>query len=174
MKPLFVEAAEERLKGQPARHAKVYKDDLSIFEADMLYVQNHLLLHGGRSLGEIARETGIPKSTIQKLLSPLGIRRTFNRDQLAKMKRKNRRRYLKVITEYSRVLRDETGRWKGLEYRESDRERFQEWLKERGYMLLHYRENGKGLRFLVTKQPEDVREEIFTSYTHRIMRGRSS
>jgi len=174
MKPVFVEAAEERLKGQPARHAKVYKDDLSIFEADMLYVQNHLLLHGGRSLGEIARETGIPKSTIQKMLSPLGIRRSFNRDQLTKMKTKNRRRYLKVITGYSQVLRDEKGRWRGLEYRESDRERFQEWLKERGYLLLHHREDERGLQFLVTKQPDEIKEEIRTSYTHRIMRGRSS
>lgn len=170
MKPLYILAAEERLRGQPGRQAKVYKDDISVFEADMLYIRNHLLAKGAQSLGQIAVGTGIPKSTVQKMLSPMGIRRTFNLDQLAKMREKNIKRYFKVVTGYSSVLVDGDGRWQGLEYRESDRERFREWLMRAGYMLLEEKADGGESRYVVIRQPEDVKEELYTTYTHRMLR----
>lgn len=170
MKPLYILAAEERLKGQPPRHAKVYKDDISPFEADMIYIRNYLLANGGKSLGDIARATGIPKATVQKMLSPLGIKRVYNQHQLESMKARNSKRYYRVIAEHTGVVRYENGRWKGLEYRESDRERFKKWLLDSGYMLLDYYDKDGDLNFGIVKFPQDVEEELVTFYSHRFSR----
>lgn len=169
MKPIYILAAEERLKGQPKRHAKVYKDDISVFEADMLYIRNYLLSNGRQSLGQIAKATGIPKSTVQKMLSPMGIRRIYSQKQLERMKDRNFKRYIRILLGHTGVVRDENGRWKGLEYRESDRVRFKAWLMAHGYMLIDLITKNKDLNYLIVKQPEDVKEEVIASYTHRIM-----
>jgi len=162
-KPLFLLVAEERLKGQPLRHAKVYKDDISVFEADMLYVMNYLLTHENHSLGAISRGTGIPKATLRKLLSPHGIKRVYDKKKLESLRKRNLKRYLRVITEYSSIIKNEKGKWNALEYREKDFERFRAWLMERGYFLVI--ENNK---YLLLPVPEDVEEEISTLYQHRI------
>jgi DNA-binding transcriptional ArsR family regulator len=170
MKPLYVQAAEERLKGQPKRHAKVYKDDISVFEGDMIYVRNHLLRNGTQSLSQIADATGIPKSTIQKLLSPKGIKRVYNQGQLEIMRDRNSKRYRKILSEHTGVARDKRGKWKGLIFRESDRDRFAEWLFVQGYILVGgYNKRGEpGYR--IVEVPEYIEEEISTLYTHRIMK----
>lgn len=165
-KPLFILAAEERLKGQPPRHAKVFKDDISIFEADMLYVMKYLMSNDNHSLGAISRGTGIPKSTLRKLLSPHGIKRIYDRRKLKNLKQRNPKRYLRVITEYTRILRDDKGKWKALEYREKDFDKFRAWLMDRGYFLTV--RNGK---YLIFPLPEDIKEEITTYYTHRVKKS---
>jgi len=169
MKPLYAEIAEERLKGQPPRHAKLYKDDISVFEGDMILIRDYLLNHIGQSLGRISRHTGIPKATVQKMLSPLGIRRMYSKEQLTKMKERNLKRYLRIISNYDSIQLED-GRWNGLVYRESDRERFRAWLMDRGYMLVDVTDREGRRRFLVMEQPEDIQEEIFASYGHRINR----
>lgn len=170
MKPLYVQAAEERLKGQPERHAKVYKDDISVFEGDMLYVKNHLLRSGAQSLGQISNATGIPKSTIQKLLSPGGIKRIFNFPQLEAMRERNTKRYTKILSEHTGVVLDNDGKWRGLVFRESDRERFQEWLFVQGYMLIEGKNDQGELGYRIVEMPDYIEEEIKALYTHRIMR----
>ncbi len=167
MKPLFIQLAEERLKGQPPRHAKAYKGDISPFEADMLAVAGCLSRHPYKGLGEISRDTGIAKSTLQKLLTRKGIKRTFNREQLERMRERNAKRYLKILEEHSGVLKDGNGKWRGLVYRNSDLERFRLWLIEKGYMLLS-RPSVRGKSFYhVIPAPEDVLEEIRTLYEYR-------
>jgi hypothetical protein len=171
MKPLFIQLAEERLKGQPPRHAKAYKDDISSFEADMLVVASCLSRRPYRGLGEISRDTGIAKSTLQKLLTRKGIKRTFNREQLERMRERNVKRYLKILGEHSGVLKDGNGKWRGLVYRNSDLERFRLWLIERGYML-QSKPNAKGKSFYhVIPAPKDVLDEIRALYEYRY-RGR--
>ncbi len=171
MKPLFVLAAEERLRGQPERHAKVFKDDISIFEGDMIYIKNHLLRCGSQSLGQIAKGTGIPKATVQKMLSPLGIRRVYDLYQLEKVKEKNVKRYIKILSEHTGVVRGGDGKWRGLEFRESDRKRFQEWLFAQGFLLISEKRQGEEGHYIV-QVPDYIKEEISALYTHRIMRGR--
>lgn len=165
-KPLFLLAAEERLKGQPPRHAKVYKDDISVFEADMLYVMNYLLTHEDHSLGAISKATGIPKATLRKLLSPYGIKRIYDKNKLENLRKRNLKRYIRVITEYNSIIKDEKGKWKALEYREKDFERFRAWLMERGYFLVV----GKN-KYLLLPIPEDIKEETLALYTYRIEKG---
>ncbi|MFQ6114825.1 MAG: hypothetical protein ACE5NG_12220, partial [bacterium] len=142
---------------------------ISVFEADMARIRDHILFTNKHSLGEIAEATGIPKSTIQKMLSPKGIRRKYNLEQLKGMKERNIKRYIRILMEHTGVVKDRAGRWMGLEYRESDRKRFEAWLKEQGYVLIDIRNNVGGLRYMIVQKPEDVKEEIWTSYTHRIM-----
>lgn len=167
MKPLFMQLAEERLKGQPPRHAKAYKDDISSFEADMLVVATCLSRRPYKGLGEIAQETGIAKSTLQKLLTSKGIRRTFNLKQLERLRERNVKRYLKILQEHSGVLIDGNGRWRGLVYRNSDLERFRLWLIERGYMLLSRPEiKGKSFYYVIPA-PKDVLEEMRALYEYR-------
>ncbi len=172
MKPLFVLAAEERLKGQPERHAKVFKDDISVFEADMIYVKNHLLRCGYQSLGQIAKATGIPKATVQKMLSPLGIKRIYDLVQLQRVKENNVKRYVKILSEHTGVIRSEDGKWRGLEFRESDRDRFREWLFAQGFLLVSEKGLGGEPKHYIVQVPEYLKEEIAALYTHRIMRGR--
>jgi hypothetical protein len=167
MKPLFMLLAEERLKGQPPRHAKAYKDDISPFEADMLTVAGCLLRRPYHGLGEISRDTGIAKSTLQKLLTRKGIRRTFNLRQLERMRERNVKRYLKILEEHSGVLKDGSGRWRGLIYRNSDLERFRLWLLERGYMLLSKQGSRGKSYYHVVPAPKDVQEEMRALYGHR-------
>lgn len=162
MKPLYMLAAEERLKGQPPRHAKVYKDDISIFEADMMRVRDYLLSSTNHSFGKMEAATGIPKATLRKMLSPEGIRREYSLEQLEKIKAKNIKRYFKVITSYSKILKNREGKWKAFEYRESDRERFKAWLMKDKYMLINVNEGE--MRYLITKYPEDVSEEMLAMY----------
>lgn len=166
MKPTYAEIAEERLKGQPPRHAKVYKDDISVFEGDMISIRDYLLKHVGQSLGDIARHTEIPKATVQKMLSPLGIRRLYSLEQLTRLKERNVRRYLRVLSNYD-AIRREGEKWSGLVYRESDKERFRAWLLEQGYMLLDLKAKESRRQFLVIEQPEDIKDEIFATYAHR-------
>jgi hypothetical protein len=167
MKPLFMLLAEERLKGQPPRHGKVYKDDISSFEADMLTVAGCLARRPYFGLGEISRDTGIAKSTLQKLLTRKGIRRTFNLKQLEGLRRRNVKRYRKILEEHSGVLRDGKGRWSGLVYRDSDLERFRLWLLERGYMLLS-RQGRRGRSYYhVVQAPRDIIEEMRALYSYR-------
>ncbi len=173
MKPLYVQVAEERLRGQPKRHAKVYKDDISIFEGDMLYVRNHLRRSGEQSLGQISKATGIPKSTIQKLLSPAGIRRVFNLSQLESVRARNVKRYMKILTGHTGVITDDRGKWKGLEFRDSDRERFEEWLVLQGYMLVGSRNQRGEPSYRIVKIPEYLKEEISALYSYRINRDSS-
>lgn len=173
MKPLFVHLAEERLKGQPPRHAKAYKDDISPFEADMLAVAGCLSRRPYKGLGEISRDTGIAKSTLQKLLTRKGIKRSFNREQLERMRERNVKRYLKILEEHSSVLKDGDGKWRGLVYRNSDLERFRLWLIERGYMLLS-KPKARGKSFYhVIPAPMDVLEEIRALYEYRYQTGES-
>lgn len=166
MKPLYMQAAEERLKGQPPRHAKVYKDDISVFEADMMYVRNYLMSSSEHSFGSIEKATGIPKATVRKLLSSYGIKRIYTKEKLLRMKERNRSRYTRIITGRSRVLKDENGRWKALEYRESDRERFKAWLMERSNMLVTLKTEKRNM-YLIVDYPEDVKEEIAAEYPYR-------
>lgn len=167
MKPLFMLLAEERLKGQPARHGKAFKDDISSFEADMLTVASCLMRRPYFGLGEIARDTGIAKSTLQKLLTKKGIRRTFNLKQLEGLRKRNVKRYMKILEEHSGVLKDGDGKWKGLIYRDSDLERFRLWLLERGYMLLS-RQGKRGKSYYhVVQAPRDVIEEMHALYSYR-------
>lgn len=167
MKPLFMLLADERLRGQPPRHAKAYKDDISPFEADMLTVAGCLSRRPYNSLGEVSRATGIAKSTLQKLLTRKGIRRTFNLEQLERIRARNVKRYLKILEEHSGVLKDDGGKWRGLVYRDSDLERFRLWLMERGYMLLS-KQDARGKSFYhVVQAPKDVLEEMRTLYGHR-------
>lgn len=170
MKPIYILAAEDRLKGQPERHAKVFKDDISVFEGDMIYVKNHLLRFGVQSLGQISSGTGIPKSTVQKLLTPAGIKRVFNSAQLEALRERNAKRYMKVLSEHTSVERDSQGKWKGLVFRESDRERFQEWLFVQGYSLIGGKNEGGEAGFRIVAVPDYIKEEISALYTHRIMR----
>lgn len=163
MKPLYMLAAEERLKGQPPRHAKVYKDDISVFEADMMRVRDYLLSSTNHSFGKMEAATGIPKATLRKMLSPEGMRRKYNREQLEKMRAKNLKRYFKVITSYSKIIKNREGRWKAIEYRDSDRERFKAWLMKNNYMLIDLRNSG-GMKYLIAKYPEDISEEMRASY----------
>ncbi|MEE9594424.1 MAG: hypothetical protein V3V92_03395 [Candidatus Hydrothermarchaeales archaeon] len=173
MKPLYVQVAEERLRGQPKRHAKVFKDDISVFEGDMLYVRNHLQRNGEQSLGQISKSTGIPKSTIQKLLSPAGIKRVFNLTQLELVRERNVKRYMKILSGHTGVIKDDGGKWKGLVYRESDRGRFEEWLFLQGYFLI----GGKNPRgepsYKVVEVPAYLKEEIAALYPNRITRDSS-
>ncbi|MEE8167815.1 MAG: hypothetical protein V3T58_02945 [Candidatus Hydrothermarchaeales archaeon] len=168
MKPLYVLAAEARLKGQPKRHAKVYKDDISVFEADMMHIRNHLLSNGTQSFGQIANATGVPKATVQKLLSPRGIRRVFDYRQLETMRKRNIKRYMKVLAGHTGVLRDGKGKWTGLEFRDSDKERFQAWLFLQGYMLLTSRVRRGEVSYHIVAVPPYLKEEINSLYTHRI------
>ncbi len=170
MKPIYVLAAEERLKGQPDRHAKVYKDDISVFEGDMLYVKNHLLRSGPQSLGQISNATGIPKSTVQKLLSPGGIKRVFNSAQLEIMRERNSKRYLKILSEHTSVVKDSAGKWTGLIFRESDKERFQEWLFVQGCILTEDKNEQGETGYRIVEVPDYIKEEIIALYTHRTMR----
>lgn len=169
MKPLYILAAEERLKGQPKRHAKVFKGDISVFEADMIYIRDYLLSGRNQSLGKISQATGIPKATVQKMLSPKGIRRIYNLEQLERMKYRNFKRYLKIISGHTGVVKDGEGRWKGLEYRESDRGRFISWLLDQGYLLVDLHDKDGKLKYLIVEYPKDIKEEILALYTHRIM-----
>ena len=169
MKPLYAEIAGERLKGQPPRHAKLYRDDISVFEGDMIRIRDYLLNHVGQSLGDIARHTGIPKATVQKMLSPLGIRRLYSADQLTRMKERNLQRYLRVLSNYD-TIRMDNKKWNGLVYRESDKARFRAWLLEQGYMLLNLMGGDGNKKFLVIEQPEDIKDEIFATYGHRVNR----
>ena len=167
MKPLFIQLAEKRLKGQPPRHAKAYKNDISPFEADMLTVAGCLSRRPYKGLGEISRDTGIAKSTLQKLLTRKGIKRSFNREQLERMRERNAKRYLKILEEHSGMLKDGNGKWRGLVYRNSDLERFRLWLIERGYMLLS-KPNARGKSFYhVIPVPKDVLEDMIALYGYR-------
>lgn len=173
MKPIYVLAAEERLRGQPKRHAKVYKDDISVFEGDMIYVRNHLQRNGTQSLGQISNATGIPKSTVQKLLSPSGIKRVFNRSQLEAMRARNYKRYVKILSGHGGVVKDGRGKWKGLVFRESDRERFEEWLLLQGYILVGGKKHRGEPSYRIVDVPDYLKEEITALYTHRIIRKTS-
>ncbi len=168
MKNLFIQLAEERLKGQPRRHAKAFKGDISSFEADMMTVAGCLSKRPYNSLGEISIDTKISKSTLQKLLTQKGIKRTYNKVQLERMRKRNKKRYLKILEEHNGIIQDNNGKWRGLVYRNSDLIRFSLWLIERGNMLLSkpaLKSKGKSYYHIIPA-PQDGGEQIRALYEY--------